>query len=364
MTLESKFDDAMHGIHRAAGELNPPYLAHGFLGMLRRNGGKETAERLLAKDRPSDGFTELFLRGPQNLKISVEYLVLCSPWRQLFTDDQLTIARQRLREVECPLPPEDSETPSVERWHVEPDSDSEHNIPDCITRIDILESMQEFELLDGFGQSTFYDVLDDYGVRYPPKALIGLAALKYTDVPLRGKNFQGGPGTKCFRMLEQHDFKIVPKASDGNRDYNEIQIDVKAIKRNPNVNEPTKRRLIEARTGQGQFRKDVLSIEKRCRVTGVSNPDLLIAGHIVPFSKCLTNEEKYDPNNGLLFTPNADRLFERGLMSFEDDGTMILTKELADKDRMALGIPASLDAGEFNKQQLQYLRRHRELHSL
>ena len=250
------------------------------------------------------------------------------------------------------------------KWHVETDSESEYNIPDWITRNDVLESMREFELLDGFAQSTFYDVLDDNGVRYPPKAVIGLASRRYTDVSLRGRNFQGGPGTKCFRILEKFEFRIVPKAVDGNRDFNETQTDVDSIKRNPNLDQPTKRRLIEARTGQGQFRKDILSIEKRCRVTGVSNPDLLIAGHIVPFSNCLTNEEKYDPNNGLLFTPNADRLFERGLVSFGDDGALILSNQLADKDRDALGIPAKLNVGSFNSEQLSYLRRHRELHSI
>lgn len=111
MTLESQFDDAMLNIHAAARRLKPPYSANGFLTMVRELGGKETADRLLAKNEPSDGFTELFLRGRENLIISVEYLVLSNPWRQLFTNDQLEIARKRLRDVHCPLPPEDTALP-------------------------------------------------------------------------------------------------------------------------------------------------------------------------------------------------------------------------------------------------------------
>ncbi len=111
MTLDAQFDDAMLGIHSAAGKLKPPHRAHGFLSMVRQYGGKETADRLLAKSEPSDGFTELFLRGRENLTISMEYLVLTAPWRQLFTEDQLAIARQRLLDVECPLPPDDSASP-------------------------------------------------------------------------------------------------------------------------------------------------------------------------------------------------------------------------------------------------------------
>lgn len=77
MNLEAEFNDRMLEIHRRAGELDPPYAATGFLSMVRRLGGKETADRLLAKTGPSDGFTELFIRGRENLRLSVEYLVLC-----------------------------------------------------------------------------------------------------------------------------------------------------------------------------------------------------------------------------------------------------------------------------------------------
>lgn len=52
----------------------------------------------------SNGFTELFLRGKANLKLSVEYLVLKPEWREMFTEEQLSTARKRLIEVECPLP--------------------------------------------------------------------------------------------------------------------------------------------------------------------------------------------------------------------------------------------------------------------
>jgi 5-methylcytosine-specific restriction protein A len=55
----------------------------------------------------------LFLRGPENLTISVEYLVLQSPWRTLFSDEQLAVARQRLIDVGCPLPADDNDNVDV-----------------------------------------------------------------------------------------------------------------------------------------------------------------------------------------------------------------------------------------------------------
>ena len=105
--LQQQFHQEMLSIYDSGLKLKPPYRAKLFLQMVSEHGGKITANRLLATPKPSSGFTELFLRGKENLKLSVEYLVLKSPWRELFTDEQLAIARKRLREVDCSPPPED-----------------------------------------------------------------------------------------------------------------------------------------------------------------------------------------------------------------------------------------------------------------
>lgn len=105
--LEKRFHEAMLGIYDSAKRLKPPYPATRFLRMVHEHGGKETADRLLATGDPSEGFTELFLRGKDNLKISVEYVVLQNPWRELFTDEQLEVARKRLRDYKCDPPPDD-----------------------------------------------------------------------------------------------------------------------------------------------------------------------------------------------------------------------------------------------------------------
>ena len=102
-----QFHEAMLGIYEAARRLKPPYTPSDFLKMVNELGGKGAADRLLAKDTPSSGFTELFLRGKENLKISVEYLVLQNPWKMLFDQQQLSVARERLQAVECDLPPDD-----------------------------------------------------------------------------------------------------------------------------------------------------------------------------------------------------------------------------------------------------------------
>ncbi|SEA41916.1 hypothetical protein [Microbulbifer marinus] len=105
--IEERFHNEMMHIYHSAANLKPPYRANLFLRMVQEHGGKEAANRLLATTEPSQGFAELYLRGKENLKLSVEYLVLQRPWCTLFTEDQLNTARDRLNKVECPLPEDD-----------------------------------------------------------------------------------------------------------------------------------------------------------------------------------------------------------------------------------------------------------------
>jgi hypothetical protein len=102
----AEFHAAMLGPYDAAAKLSPPYNAHAYRRMVNEHRGKETADKLLATTEPSSGFSELFLRGRDKLSLSVEYLVLQHAWRGLFTDAQLAVARRRLEDVGCQLPPE------------------------------------------------------------------------------------------------------------------------------------------------------------------------------------------------------------------------------------------------------------------
>lgn len=97
--LEEQFHTAMLNIYESAARLSPPYRATRFLQMVQGSGGKAAADQLLASANPSAGFTELFLRGKEQLKLSVEYLVLQEPWRALFSEEQLAVASKRLQGV-------------------------------------------------------------------------------------------------------------------------------------------------------------------------------------------------------------------------------------------------------------------------
>lgn len=82
--------------------------------------------------------------------------------------------------------------------------------------------------------------------------------------------------------------------------------------------------LIKARIGQGLFKQRVAQIERACRLTFVTNPAHLIGSHIKPWRES-TNEERLSGANGLLLTPTADHLFDRGFISFEDSGEVMVS---------------------------------------
>ena len=107
--LGSLFTQELLNLYEETAKLKPSYKPIAFQRMVHEHGGKETADRLLGAPAVSSGFSELYLRGPECLKLSLEYVILMKPWRELFTPEQLEIARTRLKEVGCERPPEDHE---------------------------------------------------------------------------------------------------------------------------------------------------------------------------------------------------------------------------------------------------------------
>jgi hypothetical protein len=61
-----------------------------------------------------------------------------------------------------------------------------------------------------FGDSTGYDLIES-GKRYPPKAVLGLAARRLLGKPLGPYDFKGGEQSQCFRVLRGLGFTIEKK---------------------------------------------------------------------------------------------------------------------------------------------------------
>jgi hypothetical protein len=97
-------------------------------------------------------------------------------------------------------------------------------------------------------------------------------------------------------------------------------------------------RLVIQRIGQNLFRDALMDYwGGRCPLTGISEPALLRASHIVPWSDC-NDEQRLDVHNGLLLSALWDAAFDCGLISFADDGTVRASSSLSETARQALGI--------------------------
>lgn len=90
------------------------------------------------------------------------------------------------------------------------------------------------------------------------------------------------------------------------------------------IPETDREALIIARRGQGLFKQRVIRVEHACRLTGVTDLVHLRASHCKPWRDS-TNEERLDGENGLLLTPAIDHLFDRGFISFENSGELVIS---------------------------------------
>jgi putative restriction endonuclease len=115
----------------------------------------------------------------------------------------------------------------------------------------------------------------------------------------------------------------------------DVQADLEQIINDPSTTNTEKTALIKSRIGQGTFRDKVLLHWDGCAVTGVSDTSLLVASHIKPWKKS-TNFERLDPWNGLLLSPNLDKAFDKGFITFDADGSIRLSPLLADAAKLGI----------------------------
>lgn len=125
-----------------------------------------------------------------------------------------------------------------------------------------------------------------------------------------------------------------------------------------NLKGEEKNAIVKMRVNQGIFRKQLLQRYGMCCICGINNQSLLIASHIKPWSVS-EPEEKLDIDNGFLMCPNHDRLFDQGLITFADDGKIIIANSLSDADRKVLNIGEDINILITEKNQ-KYLQYHRQ----
>ena len=135
---------------------------------------------------------------------------------------------------------------------------------------------------------------------------------------------------------------------------NEFENEIAGLPRSTEVE-----RLAVQRIGQDVFRRALMQYwEGRCAVTGLSDPALLKASHIVPWAECVSDAQRLDVNNGLLLSALWDAAFDAGLVSFDDDGAALISHQLSLEAEQMLGLASRLRRKPSGEQR-NFLQQHR-----
>lgn len=387
-----------------------------FKKMLDAYGGFDTVNRVLASGKPSDGFTRLWELG--HLELTCEAIIVETKWRRYFDDDLLARAEKLLRDMRYPfkrfevevadgtlgdasqraVSSSELENPSLDELVSAPPSalsmrinaffrDVLHapvanarwswgSVDERTRRVFLRLWRMDVSSLDGHQVIRALGSLrtnrPGWGERARHLELIrsGYAAYAVVcdkDSPEAGtiRDFDHDSLLRLGRVIDRDGMlylEIVETvavesiAVAGDR-HDTIGSDLRKVEE-AEVGATTRSALIDARLGQGRFRRELLRRwNGACAVTGCRVGAVLRASHCKPWSKS-DNRERLDSNNGLVLSANLDALFDAGLISFEDDGGMLVAGVLSVQERKQLGLPAKLlrSPGEKLKGYLQFHR--------
>lgn len=141
---------------------------------------------------------------------------------------------------------------------------------------------------------------------------------------------------KCLENLLDKYFGFNNEPEDA------ILSDIQEISLKKELTETQRTTLVEARIGQGKFKRNVINAwgGEVCALTGINIPELLIASHIKPWRNS-DDGERLDGTNGIILSANIDKLFDRYLITFrKKDGEykVEVSQTLAEFDCEQLGV--------------------------
>ena len=213
-------------------------------------------------------------------------------------------------------------------------------------------------------------ILDDFFIWLNENTVLSPSSLKH---------YKGGVRTISHEMLEKkviripleemsaeqlevaifnifHDSSFIEKNKTGTRMYsNSLKhflafikdtkanitnslSEVEEINNNKVLNVTEKESLIKSRIGQGVFRNKLIQkYNGKCIITGITDKRLLIASHIKPWSVS-DNLNRLSEENGLLLSSLYDKMFGLGLITFTENGEILVSKELHPSNIAIIGI--------------------------
>lgn len=128
---------------------------------------------------------------------------------------------------------------------------------------------------------------------------------------------------------------------------------------NEDIGDTSKSIQTKIRIGQDRFRKNLLKHLRFCPITGIDETKILLASHIKPWALS-SNNERLDVYNGFIFSPTIDKLFDKGMITFENNKELIISPSLSKKNTEFIGIESKIYKNLPIENRISYLEFHRE----
>ena len=162
-----------------------------------------------------------------------------------------------------------------------------------------------------------------------------------------------------WTMYEFTDFLYHAWGNPKSRFGDSTLADIKTIISNATTDPTTMQAQVTVRLGQGEFGSEVRELwNHRCAVTDSITMAALEASHIKSWADSNDNE-RLDASNGLLLTASLHKLFDAGLISFEDSGKMLVSSKLSQSEREIFGIVGKKLSKKPSAETANYLAYHR-----
>lgn len=165
--------------------------------------------------------------------------------------------------------------------------------------------------------------------------------------------FDGISGNFCIRRGNPP-----PRVDTEDAEVAVVAADVERIEASTDLSETEKKALVKQRVGQGLFRQRLVERWRTCALTGCSK--LLVASHIIPWSRCETAQQRLGASNGLLLAAHLDALFDAGWITFDDKFEMVISPLLSQADCNAYNLSPRRKLRGRYEDLLPSLRWHRD----
>lgn len=120
-------------------------------------------------------------------------------------------------------------------------------------------------------------------------------------------------------------------------------------------------RMVRQRVGQDKFRQSMIDYwGAACAVTGLTLLPALRASHAKPWADCSNDAERLNVFNGFLLSANLDALFDKFLISFDEDGQIVISDTISKSDRHSLGLLPSMKLRWVSSAHEPFLEYHRK----